>query len=793
MEKKIERKVVNKIVSEGHLDFLEKLHREGYPLKNDQLEILTRGGRLSVKDQDLDIISIKDHVDKNELPASGNKSIQEHEADKYVVIVDEDDLEKRWDKKPVSIAEHEAYDKLQEGSLFHYHTEKEITKADWMPSSVTDHTQEFVLWINSINAGFQGMIKYDKFRKYCQQAKNWIDEPRTPDSRMDRDTLIEHRKNEIRRCKTNTLYFLDRYLMLKEGDNKTGDMKYLSKPAHKVICYLMDCKYSLMVGKGRQMAASSTFGGCALAKILFNRNFFLKFIAQDDVKGKEIFNDKIKYPFTQLPTWMMPTVANDPESRIRFRAKGKRKGEKKGLNSEIHVVPPSVGAINGGSPQCVFIDEAGYIGMLGKMIKEARPTMFKVNEETGKLDHTRQIVIWGTGGTEDGEVKRKTKSYEVEYLDCADHWEKKDFHYGIVPIFFDWTARPGITKKMYLQEKRSYTKEGPEKEASLIQFRQHYPSTIKDMFLTTGKLLVDATWISEQMDKIREAKALYKTKKGYFEPIYDTSSPTTEGSDVPFKIIGATFIPLDDTIDEMSRASVEIFVEPDKVWRNRYYQGTDPIANDTGYSNMSSAIFDAHFNTISAVVNFRVSDVKYTFLQCMLLGVYYNTDPSKVSVPELLESNIGTSYAHYKEAKGNKFAKSLVHRKELMDHLQGGGSVIGIDNKGNRATAIINKMHDLVKSYGTKIYIMDFFRQLETFTCTVSQKGAVTWGVSDKRQFQDDVLYSCVFAYICKESFSHRAPYSVGSNIDRYKVMNKLVRSSDGTLSRVPTRVKVKN
>lgn len=786
----MERKVVNKIVSEGHLDYLEHLYNLGHKLENDQMVVLYKGGKLSTKDTNYEILALQEKKAlKNEELHQGNKTQHEFEADKLITIVDEDELDKRWTSRVTSISSEDAYDRLQEGALFHYRSDREIVKKDWMPDSVVEHKQDFVLWINSINSGFQGMIKFDKFRKYCQQAKNWIDEPRTSESEMDMDTLIEYRKREIKRCKENTLYFLDRYLMLKEGDNKTGDMKYLSKPAHKVICYLMDCKYSLMVGKGRQMAASSTFGGCALAKILFNRNFFLKFIAQDDEKGQEIFNDKIKYPFSNIPNWMMPTVSNDRDGLLRFRAKGKRKGEKKGLNSSIQVVAPSVGAINGGSPQCVFVDEAGYIGMLGKMIKEARPTMFLTDPETGKLKMTRQIVIWGTGGTEEGEVKRKTKSYEVEYFNCVSHWEKKDYNFGIIPIFFDWTARPGITKKMYLSEKRSYTVEGPEKESSLIQFRQHYPSTIKDMFLTTGKLLVDATWISEQMDKIRESASAFKTKRGYFEPVFDTTSPTDEGSDVPFKIVGSTFVPLDDTVDDMSRASVEIFIEPDRQWRNRYYQGTDPIANDTGYSNMSSAIFDAHYNTISAVVNYRVSDVKYTFLQVLLLGIYYNTDPNRKAAPELLESNIGTSYAHYKEMKG--FFNSLVHRKELPDHLQGGGSLIGIDNKGNRAVAIINKMHDLVKAYGRKIYIMDFFRQLETFTCTVSAKGAITWGVSDKRQFQDDVLYSCVFAYICKESFSFKTPYKIDHSVNSYKVVNKLQRKADGTLVRVATKVKM--
>ena len=788
----MDRSTKNEIITEGHLDFLQDLYEQGLTLKISEIQELVKAKRINLKDTDLEINAADDTPFDDETEIS-RKSIESQEADDGIIIIDEKDFKKtgKTYNKHVQIADDETFDRLQESALFHYDTDNPITKADWAPHSVIDHSMDFVIWINSINSGFQNMTMYTPFRKYCQQAKNWLEDP---DSISDYETLDEKRDycyEEMRRCQENTLYFLDKYLMLKEGDMKTGTMKYLSKPAHKVIAFLMDCGYSMMVGKGRQMAASSTFGGCALAKILFNKNFFLKFIAQDDVKSKEIVNDKIKYPFGELPYWMKPSVGNDREEVLRFVAKTKKKGTKKGLNSSIMVVPPSVGAINGGSPQCVFIDEAGYIGMLRKMIKEARPTMFMYDEDTKKLKMTRQIVIWGTGGTEEGDVRKKTKAYEVEYYDCLDHWNKRDYNYGIIPIFFDWTARPGMTRKMYLQEKRSYTKEGPEKDASIIQFKQHYPSTPQDMFLNTGKLLVSADWINKQMDRIRDAGHMFKSKKGYFEPIFDRTKQMSENSDVPYAIIGANFIPLDETKDDMASASVEIFMEPDKSWRDRYYQGTDPIMTDNGYSNMASAIYDAHFNTISAVVNFRADDHKYTFLQTMLLGLYYNTNDRSNSVPEVLESNIGTAYADYKEEKG--FYKSLVHRKELPDYLAGGGSLIGIDNKGNRAKFIIHKLIEFTTAYGRRVYIYDFFKQMETFTCTVTPKGQEVWGVSDKRQFQDDVLYAVVFSYICRLTYDFKQPYQISSETGRYVIKNKRIRAEDGTLMMVPQRVKVYN
>lgn len=785
------KSIKREIISEGHLDFLEEMHESGIELSIEDLRALDKAGRISLKDTNLDILVEDDEVVNNEVLDDQHKGLDEYEADKFVLVTDEEGLKSTGKKffKTVTIADSETYDKLQEGALFHYDTQKKITKEDWMPKSLIDHDVDFVLWINSINSGFQRMVKYNKFRKYCQQAKIWLDDPRSALDYPDYDSRKQYYLNEIKRCSENTLYFLDKYLQLKEGDMKSGNMKYLSKPAHKVIAYMMDCGYSMMVGKGRQMAASSTFGGCALAKLLFNRNFFLKFIAQDDEKGKEIFNDKIKYPFGELPNFMKPTVMNDRDDVFRFASKTSKKGTKGGLNSKLQVAPPSVGAINGGSPQCVFVDEAGYIGMLGKMMKEARPTMFMYDEKTGKLLLKRQVVIWGTGGTEEGEVKRKTKAYEVEYYNCLDQWNKKNYNYGIVPLFFDWTARPGMTKKFYLQEKRSYDKEGADREASMIQFRQHFPSSPQDMFLSTGKLLVDATWIHSQIDRVRNLSHEFKTKKGYFEPVYDVTRPTSENSDVPYEIVGATFVPVDENVSDSSLISVEIFLDPDPLYRNRYYQGTDPIMSDNGYSNMASTIYDAHFNTISAVVNCRFSDHKYTFLQTMLLGLYYDVEKVKKGVPELVESNIGTAYMNYKEEKG--FYNSLVHRKELPDAFSGGNSTLGIDNRGQRSRFIINKMIEVTTMFGRKMYILDYFRQLETFTCTVSQKGIETWGVSDYRQFKDDVLYSTAFAYICRQSFDFREVIKLSTEHTKYKTEYKLIMHPDGTKGRQAVKVPV--
>lgn len=718
----------------------------------------------------------RQHITTDDLVKSGDQI----KADKFIDIIDDKDgkITEALKNDPNAKV---AFEELMDKTLFTYKGGKKITSADWKPENVIHHSPEFVAWIDSILSGFQNMVHYEPFRLYCQQAEDWLSENGSITDYSTGWEKKEYAHQEFRRCAENTLYGMDKYLMLKEGDLSDGSMKYLSKPVHKVMCFLVDAGYSFMMGKPRQIAATSTLAGIAMFKMIFRKNYFIKMIAQDKDKVIEIFEDKIKYPFGELPEWMKPSVSNDRDNLFRLGKKTSKKGSRGGVGSKIQVVAPSVAAINGGSPPMVMIDEAGYINILGKMMKEARPTMFMQDPETKLLKMKRQILIWGTGG----EMDKGGKAYEEEFFGCLEDWQKRKFATGIIPIFFDWTTRPGITQEHYDNEKIAYSVEGPEKEAKKVQFRQHYPSIIEDMFLTSAKTLVSIDWINENLERIRKMDHELRPVRGYFEPIWDEDKPTDEHSDVPFAIKGATFVPVSDGDP---RGSCWMFMPPNHKWRNRYYQGTDPVMSDDGYSNMSGVIIDAHYRTLSAIVDYRDSDHKYTFLQTMLLGIYYSAEPME-SVKELVESNLGGSYIDYKEFKG--YRDSMTYRTELPLPLQGGSQVIGLDNRGNRSKFLINIMYEFLKAFGDRIWIDIPFVQLRTFICKMTESGNVTWGVADKRKYHDDVLYAMVFAYICMQCYDHKPPVEIGHESQNYRWVHKLVRKN-GKLDRVRVKEKIR-
>lgn len=742
------KRAINELRKDKQADFLEELGNSGVPLSSDQLKLLLSRNR-----------DIKKFIENSDDVLDATKFAKEDLGDEI--------------KKP------------EWGNGKYRHSGTEVSTSDWMPKSVIYHEEDFVEWITSMNEiGFQEKSKFKKFEKYIEQAHNWLSENKRFEDYDDIEDKIEFFKEEFNRCKENSLYFCDKYLKLKDADiEDEGNVQYLAKPVHEVILYLADCGYSMVIGKPRQIAATTTFQGWAVKMLAFYKNLFIKFVTMDVDTAEEIMEDKLKYPVSQLPKEIRPSIKSDSEEGLMFgrTVKGK-KGERGGANSKFKVVAPSVSAINAGAPDVVMVDEAGYIKVLGKMIRESRPTMFKYSSKTGKLVMNRQLIVWSTGGVDETNKRTKTRAFEEFVNHARDKWKNKEYEYGIVPVFFDWTTRPGITRKFYEQEKRNYTTIGPEAEQMMNQFRLTYPSRWEDMFLIESKTLLPSGKISALEDRIVRLPAEYKPTPGYFEPILDTTQVTTEQDDFGFKVIGAEFIPVEPGSD---RATTWIFLHPEKGWYKRYFMGVDPIASDNGYSNMAATIWDKKSGTISAIFNYRDESYKYCYQQAFLLALYFNPEGVRENVPILLESNIGTAFRDYIDQKG--YFNDLVYRTQLPDIFQGGNQIIGIDNRGMRNKFIINKMDEMFSMYGENFYFLILFAQLRTFVCTVNDKGTEIWGVSDKRRYQDDTLFSSVFAYICSECYSE-LPYQVKSETEKFITTYEVQMGPNGQLIRVPVK-----
>tara|TARA_Y100000593_G_scaffold95052_1_gene198871 strand:+ start:3808 stop:6045 length:2238 start_codon:yes stop_codon:yes gene_type:complete len=731
-------------ILDKRLEFLYKLHSDGIELDKDYLVLLKKHDY--IKDDSIPVHSKQDFsVNKYERNYEVKIDV-EQEADKYVEVVDE--------KEDVV-----------------YYGKEEIKVSDWKPSTkkLLDPPADFVKWIDSINVSFAQKVNYTPYNKYVQQAENWLAQNESLSDYKTYDEQLEFARREKKRCTDNSLYFLNKYLMLKEGDTESGYKNYKAWECQTIVCFVFDCGYNIMIGKPRQVGFTSTIGGLAVKRTVFHKSYFTKFITETLKKGEEIFEDKIKFAFYTLPDWLRPTVNNDRENLLRLFYKP-AKGDIGGVDSKLMVDTPRVTAINGGAPNLVMIDEIGLISILTEMMNEGRPALFWVNPDTNEMEMKRQLICWGTGG----EMEGGGLAFEREFKTASAEWKQRNFKYGIIPLFFDAYAKPGVTKDFYETEKKYYYKQqGMDSERSRIQFHQAYPLTMDDMFLISSDTIIPVERINERLDAIYAMPIEQKPQRGYFEPIFDESRPFHEGSDVAYHIKGAKFIPVDD-VDPA--ATVTIFEHPEEGWRYRYFQGTDPIFSESGHSKMASAVWDSHHQTISAHVNFRVEDYRYCYLQTLLLGLYYD----KSYIYNLLEYNVGSGYIDYVENKN--YFKTLVPGRMIAPHLRTqGGSKMGISKKANTAKYINYKLSELLESYAENVFCEDFWIQLKTYVRKRTKSGIESFKVENAKYYYDDVIDAVIYAYICAQSYAHFEPYKMNESRDK-KVKYRYIRDKNYNL-----------
>lgn len=649
-----------------------------------------------------------------------------------------------------------------------------VKTEDWKPKHEQfDYPLEFVRWINSINSGWQNKIEYEPFNLYVRQAEEWM---------MDTTSILDYDNEEdqtlwlieeVKRCEENTLYFCNRYGKIKEDAVEGGALDYTAWEPQQVLLFLFDCKYSLMIGKARQVGFTTTLTLAGMKRVNIMKSYFAKFITHSDAKGKEIFQDKVKWAYSKLPDFMAREVKNWTESTMAFDKKGSRKGREDGAGSRFQVVPPAVDAINGGSPSLVMVDEIGLFDIFGQMMREGRPALLKYNPTTGKLWMQQQFLAWGTGG----EMDKGGAVFESEFKACLKEWRAGNYEYGIIPLFFNAYARPGVNKEFLEKEIRAYVSnnESVGSEVAKVQFYQAFPIVIEHMFLRKAKTMIPITTCVENQERIYTEN---KIKWGYFEPILDMTQPRPDLF-VPYKIIGAKFI---ETIDEFhvnTTACVRIAPKKNENWKWRWYQGTDPINSETGHSKMSSCVWDALTNSPAAVIFTRDRNFKNSYLQCMLMRLWYDQG-GQDGILELIENNIGDMYLDFQETLG--FKRNIVANMSLNPEYfrKPNGKWFGLANKVDTAPRILGKMQELVDVHGSKIDIPWVWKQFETFVekdLGGSGHRQTRYQADNMKYDYDDALFSMTFSYINAMSHAKYEPVnlldqSVGRKVFTRRVQN---------------------
>jgi hypothetical protein len=667
-----------------------------------------------------------------------------------------------------------SFDVFQDGIF-----SKGVSTSDWKPNHPEfEYPIEFVKWIDSINSGWQNKIYYEPFDLYCKQAKQWLENKSEITDFDNEEDQFDWLLTEITKCNENTLYFCNKYGYIKEdkAPDGSGALKYSAWEAQQVLLFLYDCGYSMMIGKARQIGFTTTMCLAGMKSVNLNKSMFIKFVTHSKDKGIEIFRDKVKWAYTKIPGHIAQEVKNWTDQIMNFDKRGDRKGREEGGGARFQVDSPAVDAINGGSPSKVFVDEIGLFEIFGEMMREGRPALFKYNPETRKMTMQQQFIAWGTGG----EMDKGGSVFESEFKMCLKQWREKNYEYGVIPIFMNAYARRGVTDDHIQKERKAYLAlEGTKKgEQAKVQFHQHYPITIDDMFIRKSKTLVPVHLCNRRLNEIygRDVELEY----GYFEPIMDMSQPTPDLI-TEYKIIGAKWVETGAREDVSTTALIVHHPPKGEVWKNRWYQGTDPINSETGHSMMCSAIWDAYTNTVSSVVFHRDRKFKQTYLQVLLQSLYYDQQ-KRGGVKELVENNIGDMHIDFQEVHG--FKSKFTANTQLPDYFHTpNGKWFGISNKTNTAPRIIAKTEEMLDAYGDRIDIPWLWEQLKTFVekdlKSANSHRQTRYQAADSRYDYDDAIFAITFAYINALSHAKYEPENIKSTSSEANIITRYIQSKE--------------
>lgn len=656
--------------------------------------------------------------------------------------------------------------------------DKEITKNDWCGFEPDQYTKDkdFRAFIRSTHGRFDLIIPHKKFWLYCEQALRWVAEKKFVHDiprRKQREFALE----EFRRGRENPMYWAIKYGYIRDDSYPGGWRKYDASTPQALIFWLSDCNLSAELGKGRQGAITST-RMLRRAIMMMTRHSHEAVMMTDDVEttGNAIMSQKllssIQYMIRRNP-WMKPSDSPNwkPKGITLTWGSTSKKSEKKTYSSTTTLISSAQGqAANGANVSEADVDEAQNVKTYGSLKREMRPQMLANID--GILRVRRSLWGWGTGNKDHA----GGGAFQAEITTTMGRWERGEDTSSFVPLFFDWTCRPGVTEKDYIDGYNFYISgeadgmSGLSKEEQTAAFLSAWPSKFEDMWLASHTTMIPQVQISEALDLII---AHYHSKnlpiKGEFDILYNKSIPMPEGSYLPFAIQDISFRVLDP---DHPNAPIKMVSMPERGWLHRYYHGTDPIQSAGGTSAFGGAIWDnvglikedgdqtRYYPYVAAILNWRPLRIEEAYIQNILLGMFYRNDGQKAA-KEVVEANAGQDYIRFKTSAPFNLAESLWWRTALPAAYQGGQHIYGVDMKNNatnsRKTSLfrdIQRFHSDFRagSDGNRglppVPFYEYYTQLRDMGVEETKRGAIEFGVMNHKIQRDDLVFAVQYAYM---------------------------------------------
>lgn len=350
---------------------------------------------------------------------------------------------------------------------------------------------------------------------------------------------------------------------------------------------------SILVLKGRQQGFTTLVTAYQLACSILNRNFQGFTLADKSDNAETIFQNKAKFPYSQLPEELKPTEKFNNRKQLLF--------EKINSSWTVDTATKDVGrsrTVNffHGS-ECAFWKD-GISPIQGALGEAFTKNCIKIYESTanGYNDYQK---MWDSG----------------VHINCFyEWWKTPEYHLSFpnettrqefierIAIGNDWIYERlrWLKEEIGLEEEQLYwywNKYEKYLEKDLI--KQEYPCTPREAFLLSGKNVFDTEKLLVQLERARKRKPL---KVGYF--VYDYDG---------VKLTNIRWIP-------DRNGYIRIYQLPNTPAITKYCIGGDTAGE--GSDNFTAHVLDAKTGIQVAAMKHKFDADQYA-KQMYCLGKYY--------------------------------------------------------------------------------------------------------------------------------------------------------------------------
>jgi hypothetical protein len=173
-------------------------------------------------------------------------------------------------------------------------------------------------------------------------------------------------------------------------------------------------------------------------------------VHKKDGTGKKLFKDKHQSTLQHFPSWITNEIDVSKgfaaeRTILDFASAGRKMDKLMDASEFILLSAEDSMVVNGQTPTQTFFDESQNIPTFQALVNEIDPTLYQFNDETGEMELVRGLYAWGTGSSN----ALGKGSFESHIKGLFEAWGAGEETEAWVPLFFDWTCRPGITREFY--------------------------------------------------------------------------------------------------------------------------------------------------------------------------------------------------------------------------------------------------------------------------------------------------------------------------------------------------------